>query len=78
MALFGFFTKSADFSKSSIDGMNIVKPSANLANIFNNEVSWVVSFKFLFIFKRIVELSEWHRAGFKPTVEDFFDTSEML
>ena len=41
---------------------------AHLANIFYNEICWVISFEFFLVFEWIVELSKRHGAGLKPAV----------
>ena len=58
--------------------MNIIEPSADLTDILHDEVGRIVVLEFLFVFKRIVELGERHRAGFEPAVEDLLDASKML
>ncbi len=78
VTLLGFIAESTNLGESSIDGMNIVEPSTNLADIFNNEVGGVVMFEFLFVFERVVELGKRHRAGFKPTIKNLVDTNEMV
>ena len=62
----------------SVDDMKIVKPGADLADIFNNKVGGIVGFEFFLVFEGVVELGEGHGARFKPTVEDFFNASEVF
>ena len=54
--------------EGGVDDVDIVKPRADLADIFDNEVGGVVLFKFFLVFEGVVELGKGHGAGFEPAV----------
>src|SRR5688572_10296388 len=57
--------------------MKRIEPSARLINRFTNVVSWVLSFKFFFIFKRIMPLSIRHSTRVKPNINQIFDAPHL-
>ena len=64
--------------QSSINYVNIIKPSTHLPHILHNKISWVIFLKLLFIFKWVMQLRKWHRAGFKPTIKHLINSLKML
>src|SRR5699024_4479409 len=50
-----------------------VKPAASLANVFDNEVGWIVGIKPVFVFHRVMHLGVWHRSGVEPDIQDVID-----
>ena len=51
--------------------MQGIKPTASLADVFDNEIARIVILKPLLIFKWIVHLSKRHRAALEPAVQNF-------
>ena len=54
------------------------EPSSGLIDALADEIRRKAFIEILFVFKRIVLLSKWHRSAVKPAVHDFRDSRHRL